>query len=454
MIRTVIDHDVVDMFFQNSTAFDFHKDKESLIKHMASLKTQGVEESTLYKKWVELKQLDNTKEVVSTGALMGRLWTPTDIFDKERTIEEIDNIKPQVVICKEGTTDYNDWKYLRMLISSFEFSIGIGRLIKILILDENTGKVLGVSSIASDVISIGVRDNWIGWTKEDKFEKGKLNQTCIGSTIVPTQPFGYNFLGGKLIASLLCTNDVRDAWENKFDQKLIGMTTTSLYGGHSMYQRIPFWKELGRTTGRILLKPDDEHFEKWSKWLKENHLQEYEHASCGKAGTVFKQNDKWVWTFQDTIREHADTRDELVDELAKQRFSVHDTNVVHDLRSKLVHPPSGPKQNVLNRIYSHLGMKSSDYVHGFKRGVYFAPFYENVREYLRSEIEESELVGSRKLENDVDDVMDWWKPKAIRRYTNLFEQDRIRPEHLYYRDMIQMRTWEEVQQKYMSQVGR
>ena len=454
MIRSVIDHSVVDMFFQNSTSFDFHKDKESLIKHMASLKTQGVEESTLYKKWVELKQLDNTKEVVFTGALMGRLWTPTDIFDKERTIEEIDSIKPQVVICKEGTTDYNDWKYLRMLISSFEFSIGIGRLIKILILDENTGKVLGVSSIASDVISIGVRDNWIGWTKEDKFEKGKLNQTCIGSTIVPTQPFGYNFLGGKLIASLLCTNDVRDAWENKFDQKLVGMTTTSLYGGHSMYQRIPFWKELGRTTGRILLKPDDEHFEKWSKWLKENHLQEYEHASCGKAGTVFKQNDKWVWTFQDTIREHADTRDELVDELAKQRFSVHDTNVVHDLRSKLVHPPSGPKQNVLNRIYSHLGMKASDYVHGFKRGVYFAPFYENTREYLRSEIEEDELVGSKKLENDVDDVMGWWKPKAIRRYTNLFEQDRIRPEHLYYRDMIQMRTWEEVQQKYMSQVGR
>ena len=454
MIRSVIDHDVVDMFFQNSTAFDFHKDKESLIKHMASLKTQGVEESTLYKKWVELKQLDNTKEVVFTGALMGRLWTPTDIFDKERTIEEINNLKPQVVICKEGTTDYDDWKYLRKLISSFEFSIGIGRLIKILILDENTGKVLGVSSIASDVISIGVRDNWIGWTKEDKFEKSKLNQTCIGSRIVPTQPFGYNFLGGKLIASLLCTNDVRDAWENKFDQKLIGMTTTSLYGGHSMYQRIPFWKELGRTTGRILLKPDDEHFEKWSKWLKENHLQEYEHASCGKAGTVSKQNDKWVWTFQDTIRAHADTRDELVDQLAEQRFSVHDTNVVHDLRSKLVHPPSGPKQNVLNRIYSHLGMKSSDYVHGFKRGVYFAPFYENTREYLRSEIEESELIGSKKLENDVDDVMDWWKPKAIRRYTNLLEQDRIRPEHLYYRDMIQMRTWEEVQQKYMSEVGR
>ena len=36
MIRTVIDHDVVDMFFQNSTAFDFHKDREDFIKHIES----------------------------------------------------------------------------------------------------------------------------------------------------------------------------------------------------------------------------------------------------------------------------------------------------------------------------------------------------------------------------------------------------------------------------------
>jgi len=134
--------------------------------------------------------------------------------------------------------------------------------------------------------------------------------------------------------------------------------------------------------------------------------------------------------------------------------SFHDNNVVHDLRGKLVHPPSGPKQNVINRIYKHLGLKASEYVHGFKRGVYFASFYENTREYLRGEIVESELVDSKKLENDIDGVMDWWKPKAIRRYTNLLEQNRIKSEHLYYRDMIQMRSWDEVQQKYMSQVGR
>ena len=259
--RSLTDQSVVDMFFRKDVVFDFEADKESFIKHMNQLKTQDVQESTLYKKWVELKQFDNTKDIVATGLLKNMLWTPTDIFDKEKTIEEINNIKPQIVICEEGSEFYETWKYLRLLIHTMEFSIGIGRLIKILIFDANTNKVIGLASIASDVISIGVRDNWIGWDKDDKFKKGKLNQTCIASTIVATQPFGYNFLGGKLIASLLCTKDVRDAWERKFNQKLVGMTTTSLYGGHSMYQRIPFWKKLGKTTGKILLKPDDDQFQ-------------------------------------------------------------------------------------------------------------------------------------------------------------------------------------------------
>ena len=33
-----------------------------------------------------------------------------------------------------------------------------------------------------------------------------INHTCIGSTIVPIQPLGYNLVGGKLLA-LLCLSD-------------------------------------------------------------------------------------------------------------------------------------------------------------------------------------------------------------------------------------------------------
>ena len=48
--RSVPDYGVVDMFFKESTApVSRAKDRDSFIEHMDSLKTQGVEESTLIK---------------------------------------------------------------------------------------------------------------------------------------------------------------------------------------------------------------------------------------------------------------------------------------------------------------------------------------------------------------------------------------------------------------------
>lgn len=456
MSRNFVDIDVASMFFEDKEEFfDFETDKKKFIEHMEMLKNQSVEESTLYKKWEELRELNNTKDIVKTGILKSILWKPTDIYNREQTIEEIQNLQPKIIICEEGTEVYDIWGYLRKLCSSFELSTGPGRLIKILVFDGNTDKVIGIASLASDVIAIKVRDEWIGWKKEDKFEGERLKNTAIGSTIVATQPFGYNFLGGKLIASLLTTKKVRDAWEEKFGDILVGITTTSLYGGHSMYQRIPWWKKLGKTEGRMLLKPDDKFYKKWNHWLQENHPREYEKAVYGKAGKVMKTKDYiWNWVYKDSVRESASTREELVRSLNEQKFIVHDDGVVYDLRGTLEWPPSGPKQNVMNKIYKYLGIKVSDYFHGFTRGVYFAPLYENTKEFLRREIDEDELILSHKLDNDIDGVLDWWKKKAIRRYEKLLEQDRIKPEHLYYRDMIKIETWEEVKDKYLKEVGR
>ena len=47
--RSLTDQSVVDMFFRKDVVFDFEADKESFIKHMNQLKTQDVQESTLYK---------------------------------------------------------------------------------------------------------------------------------------------------------------------------------------------------------------------------------------------------------------------------------------------------------------------------------------------------------------------------------------------------------------------
>ena len=58
-----------------------------------------------------------------------------------------------------------------------------------------------------------------------------------------------------------------------------------------------------------------------------------------------------------------------------------------------------------------------------------------------------------KFVNDVDYIMNWWKPKAIRRYTKLYDNNNIKPEALFYGDIVGM-NWEETKEKYLGDVGR
>jgi len=453
--------DAASLFFEEEDLWDFEREKQAFIDHMDFLKNQSVYESTLYKKWRELRELDTTTHIVRTGMYENLLWEPRDIYDRDMTLVDVMSIKPRVIVCDEGTEEFETWKYLRYMIHTFEFTSGIGRLMRFIIKDDHTGKVLGIASLASDVVSLGVRDKYIGWDQTMKFDDRKLNHTAIASTIVPTQPFGYNFLGGKLLASMLLTKEVRDGWKEKFGDVLVGITTTSLYGAHSMYQRIPFWRELGKSAGRISLKPDAEYFAKWVNWLKLNRREEYERAMFPKQGFIFEgPHGDWEWSpdgksygeYTPTIR--GLTRQEVVNKITVEGYSVHDDNRVYDPRTRDKHPPSGPKQQLMLSIYRACGIVQSKYEHGFERGVYFAPIYTNTTEFLRGKISDGELAPSPKIADDTQSVMDWWRDKAVRRYENLLENDRIKPEHLYYRPMIKMRTWDEVREHYLDEVGR
>ena len=66
--------------------------------------------------------------------------------------------------------------------------------------DEPTNKVLGIITVGSDLVSVECRENFIGWSEHHKHHLKKLNHTAVVSSIVPTQPLGYNMLGGKLVA--------------------------------------------------------------------------------------------------------------------------------------------------------------------------------------------------------------------------------------------------------------
>ena len=394
--------------------FIFEDEKRKLIENMDYLMTMSVEEQTLYKKWVELQDESMIRDKSQISGLYDFQWAPTDINNKEQTIKEIEQLDPYVEIVDDDASAGTKWTHLRRMIHTMSWTANPGRNVKIFIKDRTSGKLLGLVSLASDVTSMGVRDKYIGWTKDDKFVKGKLNYTTIASTIVCTQPLGYNFLGGKLTAMMTTVPEVREFWKKKYGQTLIAVGTTSLYGIHSQYNGIPHFKTLGESAGKISLKPDDKFYEPWHQWIKENRLEWYEKAITN-----------------DRIREGANA------ETGKGASG----------------PVSGIKQKILSQIFKECGIKQTAYHHGFKRGVYLAMMYENGPEFLRSEIEESELVMKKKFTEGTDYINNWWKRHAIKRYSKLYDAGRLKPENLFYLDGIST-TWDEFKKQRLSEVGR
>jgi len=394
--------------------FNYEDMKRKFIENLDYLRTMSVEEQTLYKKWMEWNEdlIGNMKKLPVLQSHYDSLWKPTDIMNKELTIAEIQAIDPYVEIVDDDAKQSTRWTEIRRLIHTMEFQANPGRNVKCYVKDRVSGKILGQICLGSDITSLGVRDEYIGWQKEDKFKNGKLNCTTIATTIVSTQPFGYNFLGGKLIAALATSPEVRDYWQKKYNNPLIGVGTTSLYGIHSQYNGIPHFKTLGESKGKISTKPDDKVYDPWHQWLKENKKEWYE---------------------QHITRE----RERNGESMGYEKNG----------------PVSGIKQKIIQAIFKELGIKGNAYDHGFQRGVYFAQMYENGNEFLCSKIKEKDLILKEKFAKGNEYTVKWWKDKAIKRYEKLFEEGKIKPEVLFYVDAIGM-TWEQMKNNYLKEVGR
>jgi hypothetical protein len=380
-------------FWDTSDTFDFEKNKADLINNLDYLTNMSVQEQTLYKKWIELneKLTDKIKLLPMFNALKEQIWQPSNIMDKDTTIKEIEELEPYVELAE----DIQKWTYIRKLISTMEFTANPGRNVKAYVKDRVSNKILGVISLGSDIACVAVRDKYIGWSKDNKFKEGKLNNTTIGTSIIPTQPLGYNFLGGKLVAALTTSPVFRKEWKDKYNDTLIAVGTTALYGASSQYNGIPHFKTLGESAGKMGTKPDNWIYKIWSNYLKKNYVEEYKKAISGTA----------------------------------------------------------PKQRILALLWRKLGINHTIYHHGFKRGVYLAQIYENGNDYLCSKINEAELQMKPKFEQGDAYTIKWWKDKAIKRYTTLYNDNRIKNETLYYTDIIGM-TWEQCKGKYLQDVGR
>ena len=383
--------------------FNRELEKQNFIDNMNFFKAMSVEESTFYKKWEEVKEYRKGFASKSDDVKC-KIWKPKDLNNEQLTLQQLENMKPTMVHVETESQEL-DWLMLRVFCHTMEFSQTPGRFLKFLITDgnEDNPKYLGAVSVSSDVITIQDRDVYLGWTPKNKLEDGKLVHSSIGSCIMSTQPFGYNFLGGKLIACLVTSSAVRNVWKNLYGQTLVGMTTTSLYGSYSMYNSLKWWHKCGTSAGKIPIKPNDTVYQTWHDWIKENKSAEY--------------NKKMT-----------------------QKDDVSG-------------PVTGAKQRVLSMIFQELKLRTQDYVHGYERGVYYSSFYENTKEFLKNEITEDQLVMKKLYVDDTDAIMNWWKTKEKDRYLKLKAENNLKSEVLYYSPIIDM-SYQTAKEKFFKEVGR
>jgi len=347
------------------------------------VKKLSVEEYTLYRKWEEVNKEWSIKEFQRMHEIKNSIWIP-------ESPEDYLELDPAVIPATDTNTNLT-WTLLRIFTSSMHWNPNPGRMMRFFVQDRKTKGYLGVISLGSDFISIGGRDSYIGWTYEHRLKRKMLNHTAMGSSIVPTQPLGYNYTGGKLIALLTVSDIVENAWNERYKEPLVGVSTTSLYGGLSQYNRLRYWKKCKSTDGQIPLEPSQECYTKIREWMRANH------------------------------------RDKL----------------------KVLQARSHPKTTMLMFVYKTLKIKPPR--NNFSRGVYFCELYTNARQFLRREDEE---LADKKFDNSVSVLTEFWKERyAKNRLKSVIDSRRYSKSMLFYNELIG-KEWEDVKSEYIREVGR
>ena len=156
------------------------------------------------------------------------------------------------------------YKNLLAAVSSHNNESNIpGRELRWMVYEKRTQKIVGFIRFGSPTINSKPRNLWLG----QPANLSLLNRhTAMGFVIVPSQPFGYNFLGGKLLALLCVSHFARETLNKVFEKDIALFETTSLYGSTtsaSQYDGLkPFFRYKGLTESKFLPLLHDRVFHK------------------------------------------------------------------------------------------------------------------------------------------------------------------------------------------------
>ena len=98
------------------------------------------------------------------------------------------------------------WDAMLEKIASFSPDASPGKSMNLVGKETTTGSIVGFIRLGSPLINSKPRNDYLGGVPDLHI----FNQRAImGMVIVATQPWGYNCLGGKFLAPICCSHEVR-----------------------------------------------------------------------------------------------------------------------------------------------------------------------------------------------------------------------------------------------------
>jgi hypothetical protein len=333
---------------------------------------------------------DNVEQYMRDEKMKAVDAMPSTIFPIEDDLFSDFSMHPNDMDIEVCEIPNSQWESLLAITSSHINKAPVGRNIQLAVREKNSGKILGFIRLGSPVIYMKPRNELIGHVFSQTSEGSKRFNSCsiMGFVIVPSQPFGFNYLGGKLLSAICTSHTVREIINKKYGMNLCLFETTSLYGSSktvSQYDGMkPYIRYKGLTESDFVPMMHGERYTNLKQFVesKVGDILEGEESSTSRKLRTFTKMMAMTKAALKGTKEG--------DEFAK---TIENAKALTEKKRYYV----------------------SDY--GFK----------NMTEYVGMKTD-TLIPGENYHKHELEHIVAWWKQKATNRYESLKADGRLRTE--------------------------
>lgn len=334
--------------------------------------------------------MGSTEEYMRDEKLKSVAELPSSLFPPEDDLFSDFSIHPKdmdIEVCEIPNTQFET---LLAITSSHVNKAPVGRNIQLAVKEKNSGKILGFIRLGSPVIYMKPRNELLGhvWIQNEDTAKRFNASTIMGFVIVPSQPFGFNYLGGKLLSAICTSHTVREICNKKYGMNLCLFETTSLYGSTksvSQYDGMkPYIRYKGLTDSDIVPMMHGQRY---------HDLKDYvENITGDLLGGDTSTTSRKLRTF---------------------------TKIIALTKAALKGTIEGDAFNITIENAKKLTEKKRYYTSNFG--------YNNFVDYMACKTDKL-IPGENYHKHELSNIIEWWRSKAINRYETLKSEGRLRTE--------------------------